>query len=182
MNYFYTADEHYFHSAIIKWCHRPFDNLYHMHDELVERHNAVVNSDDIIVHVGDFSMGSKQQTLDLLKKLKGTHILIRGSHDKWLGKQLWSKWSIQYVGYLYERKFSKDIHITACHYSMRTWPHSHYGSWHVFGHSHGRLEGFGKSIDVGVDTHDYYPYSLEEIVEIMKDRPQNFNYVLDRHK
>lgn len=178
MRYFFTADEHFYHSAIIKYCNRPFDNLYHMHDELISRHNAVVDSSDVVVHIGDFSMGSKQRTLDILKKLKGTHILIRGSHDKWLGKQLWSKGPIQYVGYLYERNFSEGIHIVACHYAMRTWPRSHFDSILLFGHSHGRLERFGKSMDVGVDTNHYYPYNLDEIIEIMRDQPHNFNYIL----
>ena len=67
--------------------------------------------------------------------------------------------------------------IVLCHYCMRVWPKSHYGSWQLFGHSHGGLPGVGKQMDVGVDTNSYYPYSLGEIKEIMKDKPDNFNLV-----
>ncbi len=40
------------------------------------------------------------------------------------------------------------------HYAQRVWEHSHHGSWHVYGHSHGSLPDDikSKSIDVGVDT------------------------------
>jgi calcineurin-like phosphoesterase family protein len=48
---------------------------------------------------------------------------------------------------------------------------------HLFGHSHGTLEPIGKSWDVGVDKNGYAPLSWDEIVEIMKNRPDNPNLV-----
>ena len=53
------------------------------------------------------------------------------------------------------------------HYSHQIWNKSHHNSIHLFGHSHGSLEGIGKSMDVGVDTNNLYPYHLDEIMEIM---------------
>ena len=29
--------------------------------------------------------------------------------------------------------------VVLCHYAMRVWDRSHYGSWHLYGHSHGNL-------------------------------------------
>ena len=46
---------------------------------------------------------------------------------------------------------------------MRVWNKSHYGSWELYGHSHGTLEPIGKQLDVGVDTNNFYPYSFEDI-------------------
>lgn len=34
---------------------------------------------------------------------------------------------------------------------------------------YGSLKGIGKSMDVGVDTNNLYPYHLDEIIEIMKN-------------
>jgi calcineurin-like phosphoesterase family protein len=70
--------------------------------------------------------------------------------------------------------------IVLCHYMMSIWPGSHYNSWHLFGHSHGRSTEVGKSLDVGVDTEKYghkrfYPYSFDEIKAIMKLKGDNFN-------
>ncbi|KKL16922.1 hypothetical protein LCGC14_2490690, partial [marine sediment metagenome] len=67
----------------------------------------------------------------------------------------------------------KNQFIVVCHYAMRRWERSHYGSWQLYGHSHGRLEPIGLQHDVGVDNNNFYPVSLIELVEIMKHRTQH---------
>jgi calcineurin-like phosphoesterase family protein len=57
--------------------------------------------------------------------------------------------------------------IVLCHYSMQAWELSNHGSWHLFGHTHGRLKGIGMSFDVGVDCTDFVPLSLDQVVEKM---------------
>ena len=51
--------------------------------------------------------------------------------------------------------------------------------WHLFGHSHGGLDYYsgteGKLLDVGVDSHDFYPWHIEDIETVMEGRPLNFN-------
>lgn len=51
---------------------------------------------------------------------------------------------------------------------MRSWHLSHYASFMLFGHHHGNLDPHGLSFDVGVDTNDFYPYSLNDIENKMK--------------
>ena len=68
-------------------------------------------------------------------------------------------------------------YIVICHYAMKTWAKSHYNSWQLFGHSHGELKGVGKQMDIGVDTHNFYPYSFNEIKRIMSKKEDNFNLV-----
>ena len=63
---------------------------------------------------------------------------------------------------------------------MRVWARSHYNSIHLYGHSHGRLDGIGKSMDIGVDTNNFYPYSLDDILKIMKTKPDNPNIIKDK--
>jgi calcineurin-like phosphoesterase family protein len=60
--------------------------------------------------------------------------------------------------------------IILFHYAMRTWNGSHRGVWQLYGHSHGTLpdDEMALSVDVGVDCHNFYPVSYEEIKEIMK--------------
>ena len=48
------------------------------------------------------------------------------------------------------------------HYAQRTWHGAFRGSWHLFGHSHGNLGPYLKSIDVGVDVHNFLPVSFSE--------------------
>jgi calcineurin-like phosphoesterase family protein len=66
--------------------------------------------------------------------------------------------------------------------TMAAWPRSHYNSWQLFGHSHGKRWTQGKQHDVGVDNNNYYPVSFDRIVEIMKERPDNPNYTTLRDK
>jgi calcineurin-like phosphoesterase family protein len=45
--------------------------------------------------------------------------------------------------------------IVLCHYALRVWNRSNRGSWHLYGHSHGRPPEVRHSLsmDVGVDAH-----------------------------
>jgi len=63
--------------------------------------------------------------------------------------------------------------IILSHYCFRTWEKMHYGSWHLYGHSHGSLvdNGGGKCMDVGVDCHNFYPVPLDSVREFMEKRP-----------
>lgn len=58
---------------------------------------------------------------------------------------------------------------------MRVWHRSHFNSWQLYGHSHGKLDPVGKQWDVGVDNNGFYPLSFEDIELLMKVRPNNFN-------
>lgn len=171
--YWWTADQHFFHHnsktgiGIIQFANRPYNSIEEMNEDLISRHNEVVKKEDVVIHVGDFSFGNQKQTNEIIKRLNGNQIFLRGNHDRWLPKS---------YKRILEKSFPKNIHIVACHFAMLTWNRSCHGSYHVFGHTHGIIEGVGKSMDVGVDTNNYYPYSFDEIVEIMKTKPNNIDY------
>ena len=58
------------------------------------------------------------------------------------------------------------------------------GVIHIHGHTHLpehlRLSG-GKIIDVGVDGNNLYPISLDEIINIMSERPIKSGFIFDHH-
>ena len=65
---------------------------------------------------------------------------------------------------------------------MRVWHKSHFNSWNLYAHSHGKLQPEGKQWDVGVDNNKFHPVSINEIIRIMDNRPDNFNLVKkERH-
>ena len=141
---------------------------------LIANHNKLVGENDLTIHAGDFTLWKNIKGIyeKYINKLNGNHVFLRGSHDYWLnGKpnhEIWEK-NIFIKGQRY--------HFVVCHYAMRVWARSHYNSFQLFGHSHGRLEPVGKQHDIGVDNNTFYPVSAERIVEIMKDRPDNFNLI-----
>ena len=62
--------------------------------------------------------------------------------------------------------------IILFHYAMRVWRGDSRGNWHLYGHSHGNLPDLEDrlSFDIGVDCHDFYPLSYDEVKAIMKTK------------
>ncbi len=138
-----------------------------MNHTIISRHNELVTPQDHTIHCGDFTLRNEKFAQSIIKQLNGTHTFLIGSHDYWLkkkGLQIWEK-------------TIEGTHIVACHYAMHVWPRSHFNSWHVFGHSHGRLNLSGKRYDVGVDNTGFYPVSYGSLVEIMEGKSDNFNLI-----
>ena len=170
MKQLFIADTHFSHTNIIRFCNRPFNTVEEMNETMIRKWNNVVGEQDLVYHLGDFGFGNLEL---ILRRLNGKKILITGSHDKNIIKY---KNYFELITPMLEIKFSK-IPITLCHYCMRTWPKSHYNSWHLFGHSHGTLKAIGKSYDVGVDNNNFTPITLDQIAKIMELKPDNFNFV-----
>jgi calcineurin-like phosphoesterase family protein len=172
MSIFFTADTHFGHNNIIKYCNRPFKNSDEMDEVLIFNWNNIVNHSDTVYHLGDFALRNPNE---YIKKLKGNVILIPGNHDKHETITLF-----KHVYHLTTIKIENKF-ITLCHFALRVWNKSHFNAWHLYGHSHGTLESIGKSHDVGVDNCNYAPVSFEKIKEIMETKPDNFNW-LERFK
>lgn len=84
---YYISDNHFFHKGVIERMeNRPFNSLEEMHDYMIKQWNSRVKRGDEVVILGDFSFGNTEQTLDILRQLKGKKYLIVGNHDKWLKK------------------------------------------------------------------------------------------------
>lgn len=168
-NIFFTSDTHYFHTNIIKFSDRPFSSTAEMNETMVNRWNSLVTKKDIVYHLGDFSMGNSKMTNEILYALNGTIRLVRGNHDKAIKGQMLKRFD--WVKDYYEAKGPDGRKIVLCHYAFQVWNKSHYGSWHLHGHSHGSLAKWNvKRIDVGVDTNKFYPYSMDKIEQLMSLR------------
>jgi calcineurin-like phosphoesterase family protein len=154
MTTWFTADTHFGHENIIKYCNRPFANVKAMDDLLILNWNSCVKPEDYIYHLGDFCMGDPRPYFE---RLNGHIRILPGSHDKELNKLPPMNIFPKIV------TLNEVPKITLCHYAMRSWPLSHYASWHLYGHHHGKLEPYGLSFDVGVDCWNYAPISLEEV-------------------
>lgn len=177
MNIFYTADEHYGHDnrngGIIHMCNRPFRNLDEMREEFIARHNAKVpQTDSLTFHVGDmfWKKLSVSECIGIVFRLNGRHAYVDGNHEEVFNrpnesnrlKAMFS--SIDAVKLL---AVGKQM-VWLSHYAHRVWPKSHNGSYHVYGHTHGVLPGYRRSMDVGVDANNYTPVSFEELDARMK--------------
>lgn len=167
-NKFFTADHHFGHKAIIRYSNRPFANIWEMNQSLVDRWNEVVGKDDEVYHLGDLVFGSRKTLKHIIESLNGKIHLIKGNHDKNI--RGWVKDLFASVSNYKEINMDKQK-VVLCHFPFRTWNKSHYGAFHLHGHSHGSLGPEGTlRLDVGVDTNDYYPYSWDQVRFILEPR------------
>lgn len=191
MTVFFTADHHFGHGHPDILRERGCLTPQEMDAKMIESWNARVQPRDIVYHLGDFTLENPIQACYILRQLQGRIRLVPSiDHDrKWLdgpfdfqepyiGKPGWPE-HVEVLSPITVIKVPKIETGTGkkrnevfclCHYPMRTWSRSHYGSWHLHGHSHG---GFGiltspKSIDVGVDNcYDLAPVSAARIGMVM---------------
>ena len=82
MKIFITADHHFHHKNIIEYCGRPFKTVEEMDRVMMEKWNNKVSKDDLVIHLGDFALGTKEKIKETREKLNGTIILIKGNHDR----------------------------------------------------------------------------------------------------
>ena len=173
MQTFFTSDTHFDDEFAIQYFNRPFQSVDEMNAVMVERWNHVVTNDDSVYHLGDFTPGDLSQFTKWVSQLNGNIKILPGNMDRlWLPDFVISP-KVQVIPPLISLAFEKlgkveqPQVIVLCHYSMQVWERSQHGSWHLFGHTHGKLKGIGKSFDVGVDCTDFAPVSLDGIAEKM---------------
>ena len=78
---FFTSDWHIGHANSIVFDDRPFKDLDHMHQVLINNYNAVVPEDGICYHLGDVGMSNVETLSGVLSQLNGTKVCILGNHD-----------------------------------------------------------------------------------------------------
>ena len=168
-NLFFTSDIHFNHKFITGI--RGFETKDEMNKELIVRWNTTVGLDSDVFILGDVSFGNSADTMEFLSMLNGRLHLIRGNHDKGLSAGVLAKFETIAEQAEIDVIHGDDKHrIMMSHYSMQVWNRSAYGSYHLFGHSHGTLEGIGKSMDVGMDTHSLCPYHFLEVDELLSKK------------
>lgn len=163
---FFIADTHFHHKlAAIK---RGFSCIEEMDEALINNWNAKVKKGDHVYIAGDFSF---DECLTLLGRLNGHKFLTPGDHDS--SALRCSDQFVKIDKILIVREQKQNIVVS--HWPFWIWPRSHYGAWHVHGHTHDSQTPNGKCHNVGVDSNNFAPVSFEELSAIMEERPENPN-------
>jgi calcineurin-like phosphoesterase family protein len=151
-----------------------------MNEHIIEQHNSVVpnNPNHLTIHLGDmfWHTMSAEEATKILFRLNGSHAVIYGNHDELMEKNSVLRRHFAWIVGSNKASGTEIItwnkhRITLNHFAQRVWDGSHKGHWHVYGHSHGALAGLGKSFDIGVDSHAFRPWTMEEIEAEMAKRP-----------
>lgn len=181
-NIWFFSDPHYGHKNIAgakvsNWSrgYRDFDSVYEMNERLVESINAAAKKNDIIYCLGDWAFGGRFNIQKFRSRINcETIYLILGNHDKHIRRsdsqyrELFAWVKPSWEGKILDRYFVLN------HYAQKVWNHSHHGSIHLYGHSHGSLPDDPNSLsfDVGWETclfgHEKYTlYHYDEVISII---------------
>lgn len=177
MKIFLTADHHFGHRNILKYCpNRKFSSIESHDSNLILKWNERVSDKDIVFHVGDFGFNIDHNNY-ILDMLKGKKFLITGNHDKKsiMNKDFCSRWDRIYNTYHeIEVPFNGvETTIVLCHYPLASFNKSFHGAFQLHGHIHSTPENrkipkMKHRRDVGVDSRaDHAPWELNELLSII---------------
>jgi calcineurin-like phosphoesterase family protein len=91
MSVFVTADLHLGHNRILSFVKpdgsplRLFSSLTEMHQQIEEKWNKKVGSEDMVYVLGDVAFS--KTALALLDRLNGRKVLVRGNHDTFRARE-----------------------------------------------------------------------------------------------
>lgn len=187
---FFTSDWHIGHAKVIQLSKRPFRDVDHMREVLINNYNATVPEDGICYFLGDMGLTNGDELEKTVARLNGTKILILGNHDK--GPEAMYKKGFDAVMYGAQLFVAGQV-VTLNHCPLlgvwredlskmekprgTNWHGDHKnerfsnvdrGQFHLHGHVHSPNGGvsqkiLGKQFDVGVDANNYRPVSISQI-------------------
>lgn len=169
-----TSDLHFNHTNILTYCAdtRPFSSIEEMNETLINNWNSIVSAEDTVIVVGDMVMGKHTDAYDLLCRLNGKIIVVRGNHDTNPRLEIYKKLGFEVKDIHYFQY--KGLWFICCHFPIMSeeWMNMVIGNHaesrnivlcygHVHGNTpHGYYEG---TYHVGVDTNNLTPVSVENI-------------------
>lgn len=163
---YFTADPHFFHENIIKYCNRPFENVKEMNDYIVKQWNSVIQKDDVVWLLGDLALNcTKDEAKSVIEKLHGNIKIVLGNHDHWPMSFYQSLSNVSYVS-----KYPviiQDFFILS-HTPMFVSNNAPY--FNIFGHVHNNPEFTTEtehSLCVSMERWDYKPIQCEALKEYL---------------
>jgi len=157
MKYFVTSDLHLNHDNILDYCNRPFSDIDEMNSTLIDNWNRVVNYDDTIFHIGDFSFGNSQHYINMLN---GNIIFIKGNHDDV---------SLTRIENLHFNYGGLDIFMAHDPALAFVSPSRHM----ICGHVHNlfkEIKNHKHIINASTDVWDYKPVKIDTIVKMFQKK------------
>jgi len=160
---YFIGDLHLDHTNIISYCNRPFTAIEEMNEVLVQRWNDTVKDTDTVYYLGDISHGKGARLNNWWwKQLNGNKVLIRGNHDRDVS-------GIFPVYHSLIKTFNGTEFMMIHSPSGVEWQ-----GWIIHGHAHNNdpelhplINKDTKAINVSVEMLDYYPLSLDKLINIL---------------
>lgn len=185
-----TADLHFWHANIIRYCNRPYATVEEMNEALIENWNETVGPEDSCYVLGDFAFAIRAVET-ITPRLNGKKYLVPGNHDwchsyhkksrkspehqrKWINTYERSGWTV-----LPEQHRDPALgRVLMCHLPYAglepgsdkyvSYRPENKGEWLLCGHVHDKWTTRPRTINVGCDVWDYRPVSATALAAIME--------------
>lgn len=194
----FTADLHYGHGNIIKYCNRPFmsvgeitkynnkedfkvskSSIDFMNNSLINNINSFVKPTDVFFMLGDTAFDTAN-FLECMSRINCKNIIfINGNHDPDVNLPQIREQLLEIYDQVLVNIDGQNIVLN--HYAMDVWEGSHKFYWHLYGHSHGNVEqirranpAYDLSLDVGVDCHNFKPLSFTYLKSYFAEKQKNY--------
>lgn len=184
---YFTADLHYGHDNIVKYCNRPVlsaeeeaalksgANFKISPETRVRHHNLIVNSinarvreEDTLWVIGDCVSRHLADEFRAAIRCRDLR-LVRGNHDTPHIEGIFTQ--VHDIAHVWvgDGRHGKRW-LTLCHYPMKSWFKSNRGSVMLHGHCHGNMahEPNELILDVGVDPCLFTPLSTTDVLRFAK--------------
>lgn len=170
-----SSDLHLGHDREFIWKARGFNSCDEMNEAIIERFNSCIAPDDDLYLLGDLMLGDNEKGIELLSRLNGRLHVVWGNHCTDRRKQLYrTLHSLVEDGHVLTIKHGK-YHFYCSHFPTLTGNLERESlkqmTLNLYGHTHQKslfYEDRPYMFHVGVDSHDCYPWNLEEIPFIME--------------
>lgn len=173
MGIYFTSDSHFWHKNILDFEKRPYSSVEEMNEGMIQTWNNNIGDNDVVYHLGDFSLTNYENTVDVLSRLNGKIVLIKGNHDKSKHYKKIGKLGLLHdyheVG-TYMKCDKQQMWLTHFPMDIGIRPLK----WSIHGHIHSEESYAPNHINVGVDSpwlqdREFgVPVSLEELMEHIK--------------
>lgn len=190
---FWSSDLHIGHAGVIKFSNRPFRDVDHMHQILLNNFNAMLTDHTVLYILGDVGLCSSDIMSKFIRQLKGTKVLVLGNHDKKLNAMynigfdvVLNNATMQIAGEIVSMShcpllgvFREDTTNMRGSDGTENWhgesrkkarPFTMVdnGQFHLQGHIHSPNGGksrreLHRQYDIGVDSNNYRPVSISQI-------------------
>lgn len=189
---FFTSDLHLGHKNVLEFDKRPFRDVDHMDQVLLNNIKSTVPPGSILYFVGDVGMGDDDRVRRFLGQISDrTLVLVLGNHDKTQNAMLCMGFDVVTYGLVL---YVANQRVTVSHCPLRgVWRENtegmrgantgenwhgeskqhrftfnDEGQFHLHGHIHSPNGGksqrtLGKQYDVGVVANNYRPVSISQI-------------------
>ena len=173
---YFTSDLHFGHNQPFVYEARGFPFIGEHDETIIQNWNNIITEEDDVYILGDLMLNDNEHGLECLRQLNGNLHFVIGNHDSPARIKLYEEVGLINEGYATVIKYRK-YYFYLSHYPTVTTNGKveslHQVTLNLSGHTHSPQRFYDEIpflFNVALDANYNTPISLDEIIELMKQR------------